>query len=445
MARTNVATKAPKVFTHEGALAVAGLTPLQQLRRSVMSCLLWEDEFYEDGQEIGTRIIEFANKVRVEDLAALATEARQTFGLRHVPLLLGVALASRDTARRTLIADTVTSIIGRVDELTEFVSLYWQRNPDKMLSRQVRLGLARAFGKFDRYQFGKYDFDKGKAVKLRDVLRLTRPKPADAEQSALFKAVKDGTVVAPDTWETALMRGADKRETFTRLIAEDRLGYLALLRNLRKMQEVGVDPDIIRKAIVARKGSRWVWPFRYVAAARAAPQFEPAIDQALCEAIAEMRSFPGKTFVLVDVSGSMDTVMSARSDLKRIDAAAALASIVPGDVRVFTFSDWVVEIPPRRGMAGVDAVIRSQAHSSTYLGRAITHLNALPHDRIIVITDEQSHDTVPDPVARHAYLINVASNKNGVGYRRWTHIDGFSEAVLRFIAETESDDGRRAA
>ena len=62
---------------------------------------------------------------------------------------------------------------------------------------------------------------------------------------------------------------------------------------------------------------------------------------------------------------------------------------------------------------------------------------ALRSSPLIVVTDEQSHDAVPDPVAKHAYLINVASNRNGVGYGRWTHIDGFSEGVLRFIGEVE--------
>ena len=64
-------------------------------------------------------------------------------------------------------------------------------------------------------------------------------------------------------------------------------------------------------------------------------------------------------------------------------------------------------------------------------------VNALPHDRLIVVTDEQSHDTVADPRAGKAYMVNVASARNGVGYGRWTHIDGFSEAVLGFIREHE--------
>jgi 60 kDa SS-A/Ro ribonucleoprotein len=54
------------------------------------------------------------------------------------------------------------------------------------------------------------------------------------------------------------------------------------------------------------------------------------------------------------------------------------------------------------------------------------------------VTDEQSHDWVPQPVAKRSYTINVGSYQNGVGYGRWTHIDGFSEAVVRFIAEVEN-------
>jgi 60 kDa SS-A/Ro ribonucleoprotein len=122
-----------------------------------------------------------------------------------------------------------------------------------------------------------------------------------------------------------------------------------------------------------------------------------------------------------------------------MDAAAALAALVnAAKLRVFTFSDAVKEVAARRGMAGVDAVVKSQPHGGTELGKAVEKINALEHDRLIVITDEQSRDRVGDPVARHAYMINVASNQNGVGYGRWVHIDGFSEQVIRFIHAYEA-------
>lgn len=155
-------------------------------------------------------------------------------------------------------------------------------------------------------------------------------------------------------------------------------------------------------------------------------------------AIGDMVPLPGRTLILVDVSGSMDAKLSGKSDLSRMDAAATLAAIIPGDVRVFSFSYNLVEVPPRRGMAGVDAILRSQQHGGTDLAGAVAQANRMPHDRLIVITDEQATTgRVPDPVAQLAYMINVASYRNGVGYGRWTHIDGFSEQVLRWIAAKE--------
>lgn len=437
--KINTAVRQPPIFTAEGAPA-RHINAEQALRRSVLSCLLWEDEFYEDGKSIADRIVENASKVSTETVAALAIEARRVHGLRHAPLLLLLDLIRRGG---TGVAEAIDGTIKRADEMSELVALYWLKNPGKDLSKQMKTGLARAFGRFNEYSLAKYDRDG--AVKLRDVLFLTHPKPKDDEQAALFKRVADRTLVAPDTWEVALSGGANKKETFERLLREDKLGYLALLRNLRGMTEAGVDTDLIKAAIIARKGAELVFPFRYTAAARACPQLEPAIDQALCEAVSSAPKLGGKTVVLVDVSGSMDAAMSSKSDLKRIDAAATLASVIHGDLRVFTFSHQVVEVPPRTGMAGVDAIIRSQPHGGTYLGQAIDVLNQkVPHDRLIVITDEQSHDRVPDPIAKTAYMINVASNKNGVGYGKWVHIDGFSEAVIRFIMEYETGD-RRAA
>lgn len=433
--RTNVAQNRPKIFTAEGAPA-RHINAEQALRRSVLSCLLWETEFYEDGKAIANRITENAAACSTEVVAALAVEARRVHGLRHAPLMLLLDLIRRGGPG---VADAIDGTIKRADEMAELVSLYW-RDGKRPLSAQMKTGLARAFGRFNEYALAKYDRDG--AVKLRDVLFLTHPKPKDEEQEALFKRVANRDLVAPDTWEVALSSGGNKKETFERMLREGTLGYLALLRNLRGMTEAGVDTDLIRTAIVARKGADLVFPFRYTAAARACPQLEPSLDQALCESVASSPRLVGKTIVLVDVSGSMGVPLSGKSDLKRVDAAATLASILHADLRVFTFSNALVEVPPRVGMAGVDAILRSQQHGGTELGRAVQAVNALPHDRLIVITDEQSHDRVPDPVAAKAYMINVASNKNGVGYGRWTHIDGFSEAVIRFIMESEASDRR---
>lgn len=442
MARLNIPSHRDPIFTHEGGKAVH-ISPYAELRRTVGACLLWEDQFYESGQSIADRIAELCGKVKPEEIAGLAVHARSNLNLRHVPLLLCVQLLRLHPTFAC--ASTIAQCIQRADEMGELLAIY-HKDGVCPLDHQLRKGLQQALIKFDEYQLGKYKRDKTR-YNLRNVLRMTRAKPKTEAQRELWGRAVRGELKVPDTWETQLSAGADKRETWVRLLAEGKLGYLALLRNLRNMDQVGVPGDILDEKIRLRKGgAERVLPFRYIAAMRAAPQHANALDDALCIAVSKLPAPTGTTFILVDVSGSMDVKLSSKSDMTRADAAAGLAALWPGKCRVFSFSNHTVECPPFRGLAGVQAVIGSQQHGGTYLGKAVAQMNVLmanngmgsASDRLIVITDEQSHDPVPAPIAKRAYLINVASAKNGIGYGPWTHIDGFSEGIIRYIVETES-------
>jgi len=438
MAQLNVAkAKKNPVYTHEGAKARI-IPPVLQLRRAVMACLLWENTFYESGKSIANRISDLVAKVSQRDAAEMAIEAREKMKLRHVPLLL-----LREIARHSMphLNYYISRVIQRADEMTEFLSIYWKdgRCP---LSAQVKKGLAGAFVKFDEYQLAKYNRDTD--VKLKDVLFMCHAKPKTPEQEDLWKRLIDGKLAVPDTWEVNLSAGKDKKETFERLLRERKLGPMALLRNLRNFAQSGVDRKIVKEAILDMNISR-VLPFRFITAARHAPDLEPQLEVALFKCCAEKPLLSGHTIILIDVSGSMDSMLSARSEVSRIDAAsgiAMLASEICEDVSVYTFSEYIKQVPSRRGFALRDAIDKSQQHSGTYLGQAISVINESKHDRLIVISDEQSHDRVKDPVAKHAYMINVASYKNGIGYGKWTHIDGFSEAVLDYITEVEKLDER---
>ena len=434
MARLNILSLSHLLspHTHEGAPA-RHLTPEQQLRRSVLACLLWEDQFYEDGVEIAGRIRELVPKVKAATVAALAVEARTKMKLRHAPLLL-VREMARLATHRALVADTLMQVIQRADELAEFVAIYWKdgRVP---LSGQVKKGLAAAFPKFDEYALAKYN--RPGPIKLRDVLFLSHAKPRDAAQAEVWKRLVEGQLVTPDTWEVALSSGADKRTAWERLLDERKLGALALIRNLRNMYEAGVREDLVLDALRTMKTDR-VLPFRFIAAARHAPQWEESLEQAMFASVAGREKLSGKTVLLVDVSGSMIAKLSGRSEMLRTDAAYGLAILlreICEDVSVYSFSAHLDRIPARRGFGLRDAIDASQPHGSTMLGEALNGVRE-KYDRIIVITDEQSHDRVPAPSGR-GYMINVASYKNGVGYGKWTHIDGWSESVIEYIRELE--------
>lgn len=432
--------KIVRAFTHEGARGKR-FTSEMELKRALMNCLLWEDQFYEDGVSIADRIKTLVPQVEPAKVAMLAIEAREQMKLRHAPLLV-VREMARHEKHRVLVADTLARVIQRPDEMTELLAIYWadalgpmQQRKRQPVSAQIKKGLARALTKFDAYQLAKYDRDG--AVRIRDVLFLVHAKPKDPAQEKVWKQLVDGELVAPDTWEVSLSSGKDKRDTFERLIAEKKLGGLALLRNLRLMQKAEVQRQTIADAIDAMRIDR-ILPYRFITAARYAPDFEPELEAAMLKSIKGYARLSGRSRLLIDVSGSMFHPLSAQSEMTRAEAACGLAILareVCDEVEIFTFSHEVVKVPPRRGFALRDAIISSQPHGSTYLGKAVTEIDR-KGDRLIVFTDEQSHDKVSAPKGR-GYMVNVASYRHGVGHGAWTRVDGFSEAVIAWIAAAE--------
>jgi hypothetical protein len=432
--------KLKRVFTREGAPAKA-FGPADELKRTLMNCLLWEDQFYEDGVSIADRIKQLVPLVEPERVAALAIAAREDMKLRHAPLLVLREMA-RHATHRGLVADTLVRVIQRPDEMTELLAIYWadalgpmQQRKKQPISAQIKKGLARAVTKFDAYQLAKYDRDG--AVRIRDVLFLVHAKPKDAEQEKVWKQLVEGELSAPDTWEVGLSSGSDKRETFERLIAEKKLGGLALLRNLRLMQKAEVPRETIAGAIEAMRVDR-ILPYRFITAARYAPDFEPELESAMLKSITDQTRLKGRTRLLIDVSGSMDATLSRQSEMTRLEAACGLAILareVCEACEIFTFSNEVAKIPPRRGFALRDAIVASQPHGGTFLGKALKGVDK-KGERLIVFTDEQSHDKVEPPLGV-GYMVNVASNQHGVGNGPWRRVDGFSEAVIAWITASE--------
>src|SRR5258708_448477 len=340
MAKMNVWKPMFPVRTHEGAVAQK-VDAKSELRRTVLTCLLWEDTFYEKGSDIAKRIAALAAENKPEVVAALAREARGKMQRRHAP-------------------------------------------------------------------------------------------PFHTREPA-------------DTWEVALSAGKDKRENFERLLREGKLGGMAVLRNLRLMLVSGVAPKLIRERL--DKGVARALPFRFVTAARHAPKLEDALEKAMLKGIAGLEKLAGSTGFVVDVSGSMNYKLSKKGETTRMDAAAGLAILLREKAEEFsiaTFSDACVELPPRRGFALRDAILGSQAHSGTYLERALTKLNEKQEwrelDRLIVITDEQSHDGILRAWTPRAYVVNVAPYKHGISYGNgWTHVDGWSERIVDYIAAVEAE------
>jgi 60 kDa SS-A/Ro ribonucleoprotein len=180
MAQPNM--RNPGSHTHEGGAARHVSLELE-LRCLVLASGGGEQRSTADSVKMIGRIAALVPEVAATRVAALAIEACTKTKLRRVSLLLVREMARHQTHRH-LVADTLAGVLQRPDDLTEFVTIYWE-NGRVPLSGQVKKGLAAAFPKFDEYQLAKHD--RGGPIKLRDVLFLSHAKPRDAAQAAVWK------------------------------------------------------------------------------------------------------------------------------------------------------------------------------------------------------------------------------------------------------------------
>lgn len=444
--KTNYFQKSP-LFTFEGAKS-SPIPPIQQLRRISLACMLWEDTFYVDGKKSVEILDEVCSQLDQLQILNVALEANCKGLLRHLPLKLIVnSFKSKKRMNQPFIhgqkmmmpSDYIFEICNRPDQMTELLSLYW-KDGKKPIPAQLKKGLAKAFTRFDEYQLAKYNRDN--PIKLRDILFLCHAKPKDKEQEFLWKKLISSNLSIPETWETKLSSGMDKKESFQELLEKGKMGKLAIVRNLRNMFESGISKEIVEKELMRK--SRPILPFQFLAAAKECPQWEDIIDKAMIQACEGKDKLDGTTVLLVDVSGSMNDPLSAKSTMKRMDAACGIAILlreICEQVAIYSFSNRIAVIPPRQGMALRDAIIKSQEHSGTNLRDALINIQSLPVKRVIVITDEQSQN---DPVKMNQekkYIINVGSYQNGIlNNSNWLTITGFSEAVIDYIIEVEKSD-----
>jgi hypothetical protein len=419
------------IYTYEGGRANI-ISKEEQLKRTVLTCLLWEENSYESGETIASRMEELVKKVDPKVVEQIAIQAKNEMKLRHVPLFLAILLIENGHNVRHLIPQ----IVNRVDDMGELLAIYRRNDAKKKFSRSLLKGIRDCFPKFNEYSFSKYK-GNGKAYKLVDIINLVHPKPDNDIQRQLYNKIVKGTLATSQTWEvgySACKNDEEKKKVWETLIAEGKLGGLATLRNLRNMQQVNVPKETIQKAIRNIKDPKML-PIDFLKSAQENPAFENEIEERFLELFNHIdEKIEGKTLLLVDVSDSMSNNDCLNE--KRAGSLGMIAREMFKDIDIKVFGNDIDDVANRRGFALRDLL--KHRNECTYLGKAMKKVNTMNYDRIIVITDEQTSDSVPNPVAKKAYMLNVASNKNGVGYSGgWRHISGWSDAVLKFILEYE--------
>lgn len=428
------------------------------LKRLVMANLLWEDIAYIDGVSVTEQIDNIVPKCPAEDVYNIARDARLLQKLRHTPLYLAVLMCKYDNTRQ-YVEKLLPEIITRADMLMDFLAIYWEKNGNNApIANAAKRGLVKAFHNFTEYQFAKY-VKKGMEITLRDVMFICHPKPVDDTEVELFKKIADNTLGAPDTWEVALSRGSDKRETWTRLINEHKLGGLAMLRNIKNMMRVGVEKNIIDKGI-SELSNKMLLPVDFIKTYMMCPEFGCELSAAMVNSYNNLTKLTGKTLFILDVSGSMDCPISSRSKFSRVNAAIAMAILAANQCENFSIvltagddctytgkHEWLMY--PEKDLRLIDTVIERMRYGKNNLGGGGIYTAqclewckenvGTDFDRIIVFSDSQDCDRKGnkiEPFGKRNYIVDVSCHTHGINYSGvWdAEISGWSEHFLTYIA-----------
>ncbi len=366
---------------HMGGAAFK-LTPEMELYTAAVTSFV-DNTYYEKTNDRLQRIRACIGKVAPEFVAQLAVYAREQMNLRAMPLVLLVEL-SRVHNGDDLVSRTVLRVVQRADELAELLA-YFQaadaRQGTKRLNKlpkQLQKGLAAAMNKFDEYQFAKYD-RKGD-VSLRDVLFLSHPKAKSEVQQLLFDKIAKDELAVPFTWETEMSalgqktfdnesdRKAALAKAWEDLVLSGKMGYMAMLRNLRniilKGSDAAFDAALVQltNRSAVRKSKQL--PFRFLSAYEEVTKVgkEPDVSDAVIEKVLRAESalataveiacdniplIPGKTLILTDNSGSM------RGDFGGKSAVSAMSKRSSADIaNLFSVLFWTRANDTKIGLFG---------------------------------------------------------------------------------------------
>jgi len=428
--RFNILARRKQTVNHEGEKAWK-LSPALELYTAVATAGL-NDKFYESAGESLTRIRELIRQNDASFVARLAIYAREQMYLRSISMVLAVELAAIHSGD-SLVATLVERVVKRADEITELLACYSMANSRtgvkklNKISKQVQKGLAAAFNKFDEYQFAKYN--RQTEIKLKDALFLVHPRAKDQTQQVLFdKIVRDG-LQAPYTWEVELsvlgqtnfgseeQRQRAVKEKWEELIYSGRLGYMALLRNLRNILEAKVSKEAIRAVYGILTDARAIaasrqLPFRFLSAYREIKGLTNGYTGRILEALEEAvlvssRNIAGydedtKVVIAADVSGSMQRPISANSKILNYDIGLMLAMLLQSrcaNVTTEMFGDtWkIIAVSKRNILSNVQEFYRREGEVGYSTNGYLVIKDLIQRgeivDKVILFTDCQLWDS----------------------------------------------------
>lgn len=400
MAKFNKTVKTEKVASYEGG-EVFEKNPIEDWINFLFSSYL-ENQFYESADEQMNRYIELTQEVGKklgwEFVAKASFFSRNILGMRSVSELTAAILNHYQFDNKRAY---FRNFLKRPDDASEVFAAIDMLG-DKRSHALVR-GAGDYLSSLKDYQLGKYKL-KGKEYNMYDLINITHA------HSATIDKYKAGTLETPDTWETAISGSKsdeEKSQNWQRLVEENKLGYLALIRNLRNIVNSSPDADWIEEYLVPQIENETAikkslaFPYQIYCSWKNYGirnlSIDVALDRAFRVACGNMPDMPGDTVIILDVSGSMKSRLSSNSSLtlKEVGAVYAAAMFVNTNADFVKFGNDAkrIQLNPLENI--FDIVQKMQDNDDCGYGTDIVpafNLLYKQYDRIFLVSDMQIMD-----------------------------------------------------
>jgi len=363
---------------------------------SILLTSFAQDQFYRSADNTFQELSDLLQNIDSIFAAKAGIYARTKFGMRSITHVLAAKLAKHIKGKNWA-KDFYDHIIYRPDDMMEILS-YYKSNEGKSIPNAMKKGFAKAFNRFDEYQLSKYR-GEGKGIKLIDIVNLVHPVSNEKNADALKKLVAGK--LKSETWESQLTKagqvaGSDeekadlKKEVWVQLIKEKKIGYFALLKNLRNILEQAPEVKIEALELLRDEGlikKSLVLPFRYFTAIKEISDRETtsAISDAAEISLNNIPEFPGRTLIMIDVSYSMG---GRPEEIARMFGAVLYKRL---DSDVITFDNnarYIKGLNPNDSLLSIMNGIPFTG-GGTDLQAAFMEAHK-PYDRIIVLSDMQA-------------------------------------------------------
>lgn len=455
MGKFNTKKPVSKTVNLAGAKAYK-LSSETELVHAVLTTFL-NDKYYESGADRIARIQNLVSESKPQFVANLAVIARTEFNLRSVShLLLGEL--SKVHNGDSLVKDAIVAATVRPDDLLEIASYV-----GKPMPKQVKRGLRNGVLKFDRYALAKYR-GEGKGMSMVDLFNMTHPKVelASPEQKTAWKDLMEGNLVSFDTWETEISNAkndAERTKIWERLILEDKIGYMALLRNINNLLKYNISAKAEKHALIRLTDAEEIarskqLPFRFYTAyqnVKGSRVYSDAISEAMDIALENTPKLKGNTLIAIDTSGSM---MGDPIDKAAIFAATLMKANVTADVVLYDTQLRELSQSGRAPVLDLARHIITNAHGGgTDTGLVFRYMlkKGINYDRVIILSDNESwvsaaqenyklykKATGNDPFV---YAIDIEGYGTAdLAGTKVFNLTGWSDRLLDFVGQAEKGE-----